>query len=95
MNHSFLPFTNAYRKFYHVLIFLQGMMERLNNMHQEIENAAQRCENLGSTDNLDESDLPQNTPIHKLATQVTADLQHATGEVRIVMLLSYFKIKEC
>lgn len=64
------------------------MLERLTTMHQDIQNAASRCENLGSTDNLDESDLPENTPIHKLATQVSKDLQQATEQVSFCNVLS-------
>jgi len=50
-------------------------------MRQEIDNAASRCENLGSTDNLDVTDRPENTPIHKLSDQVNGSLQRATEEV--------------
>lgn len=58
-------------------------MDRLTTMHQDIDNSAERCENLGSVDNLDQTDLPKNTPIYKLADQVNGDLQHATGEVNM------------
>ena len=57
------------------------MLERLTTMRQEIDNAARRCENLGSTDNLDVTDRPENTPIHKLSDQVNGSLQRATEEV--------------
>jgi hypothetical protein len=62
------------------------MMDRLSTMRQDIDNCAQRCENLGSVENLDEADLPENTPIYNLAEQVNTDLQQATGEVRYLYL---------
>lgn len=70
----------------------QGMMDRLTTMRQDIDNCAQRCENLGSVDNLDETDLPENTPIYQLAEQVSTDLQHATGEVSMCDMLYVFII---
>lgn len=68
------------------------MLERLTTMRQEIDNAASRCENLGSTDNLDETDLPENTPIYQLAEQVNVALQHATEEVRVYVKYLFIKM---
>lgn len=68
------------------------MLERLTTMRQEIDNAASRCENLGSTDNLDETDLPENTPIYQLAEQVNVALQHATEEVRVYVKYVFIKM---
>ena len=65
-------------------ILLQGMQERLVTMKEDIETSAQRCENLGSVENLDQSDLPANTPIYKLAATVNGALQQATDEVSVL-----------
>ena len=75
------------------------MLDRLSTMRQDLDNCAQRVENLGSVDNLDETDLPENTPIYNLAEQVNTDLQQATDEVIYLSLynvqtfISYFMNK--
>ena len=50
-------------------------------MKQEISNAAHRCENLGSVENLDQADLPENSMIAPLAESVNHGLQEAMVEV--------------
>ena len=50
-------------------------------MKEEINQAAHRCENLGSIENLDEVDLPENLAIAPLAESVNQGLQQAMTEV--------------
>ena len=59
------------------------MQERLATMKQDIETSGQRCENLGSIENLDETDHPENMPIFKLAASVSESLQQAADEVSL------------
>ena len=57
------------------------MWDRMGTMREEISNAAHRCENLGSVENLDEVDLPENSRIAPLAESVNHGLQEAMVEV--------------
>ena len=66
------------------------MLERLSTMRQDIDNAASRCQNLGSVDNLDQSERPENTPIFKLAEQVNGSLDTAINEVREASLKTWW-----
>ena len=59
----------------------------MSSMKQEISQAAHRCENLGSIENLDATDLPENSAIAPLAESVNHGLQQAMTEVSIVVLI--------
>ena len=60
------------------------MWDRMSSMKEEINQAAHRCENLGSIENLDEVDLPENSAIAPLAESVNQGLQQAMTEVSLV-----------
>ena len=58
----------------------------MSHMKEEINQAAHRCENLGSVENLDQVDLPENSAIAPLAESVNQGLQEAMSEVSLMSI---------
>ena len=73
---------------------MQAEQEKLYGMKQELQQAAQRCENLGSMESLDKVDASMDSPLSDFAQKVNKSLQEAILQVRkcIFFPIIYFWI---
>ena len=59
----------------------QAELEKLYGMKQELQQAAQRCENMGSMESLDKLDTAVESPLAQFADQVNKNLQDCINQV--------------
>ena len=64
------------------LPMLQGELEKLYSMKQELQQAAHRCDNMGSMESLDKLDTStEPSALADFADQVSTSLQECIGQV--------------
>ena len=59
----------------------QAELEKLYGMKQELQQAAHRCENMGSMESLDKLDTAVESPLAQFADQVNKNLQDCINQV--------------
>ena len=60
---------------------LQAELEKLYGMKQELQQAAHRCENMGSMESLDKLDASMESPLADFAEKVNKNLQECINQV--------------